>query len=310
MIIKKKQTSKIKNIFEWTYFLSAREGFKKILQLQELKNKKILLPAYIGFSTREGSGVFDPIRETKIEYDFYRMRADLSIDIDDVKEKICANKNNILLLINYFGFVDEKIDEISAYAKENRITVILDCAHSFFTFLLDHSIDFQYAFFSIHKLFPFNDGGMVLCGDGQSSIYSSRGSYGLFNFDLSAIINKRIENYNYISESLKKASITDKIVLLKENLGKAVPQTFPVLLANTAIRDELYFRMNEAGFGVVSLYHQLVEEIDDSYDVEQNISSKILNLPVHQDADRNDITKMIELMGIIIKKADSMELKK
>ena len=112
MIVEKKQREKENCIFNWNYFRSARDGFKTILKISELRGKKILLPAYIGHSSREGSGVFDPIREVGQDYLFYHMDNRLRIDIKDLKEKILKNPGNILLIIDYFGFRDGNLKEI------------------------------------------------------------------------------------------------------------------------------------------------------------------------------------------------------
>ncbi len=62
MIIEKKQNDMEKYMFNWTFFDSARLGLKQVLLSKDLKGKKILLPAYVGYSENEGSGVFDPIK--------------------------------------------------------------------------------------------------------------------------------------------------------------------------------------------------------------------------------------------------------
>lgn len=52
--------------------------------------------------------------------------------------------------------------------------------------------------------------------------------------------------------------------------------------------------MNRAGFGVVSLYHTLIEPISESvYPESHRLSRKILNLPVHQDILPEDLDALI-----------------
>ena len=52
--------------------------------------------------------------------------------------------------------------------------------------------------------------------------------------------------------------------------------------------------MNKLGLGVVSLYHELIQEISDEFVTEKNISQRIFNLPVHQDMNELDCEKLIE----------------
>ena len=70
------------------YHDNARNAFEDILlNLMEHQESTILLPAFIGYSPKEGSGIFDPILHTGIQYKFYAMTKELFIDINDLKEK-------------------------------------------------------------------------------------------------------------------------------------------------------------------------------------------------------------------------------
>ena len=297
MIIEKKQRDVSRCIFNWSYFNSAREGFKRILQTEEISGRKILVPAYIGYSTKEGSGVFDPIRETGTEYLFYNMDKRLNIDLKDLEKKVAENRNNILFIIHYFGFTDKNLVDIRKYAKRRNMIIIEDFAQAFFTFWSNPVVDFDYGIFSIHKLFPFDAGGMVIGREKISdSVDKSPVKYDLFQYNMKEIARKRIENYMYILSVLKKKAGLYRIKILREKLGGAVPHSFPILLPTTELRDKLYFQMNDEGYGVASLYHTLVDEIDRSFTAVHEISSRILNLPVHQDAEKKDLGCMLERM--------------
>lgn len=299
MIIEKKQRDKKNCFLNWSYFDSARKGFKYILRTKGLRGKKILIPAYIGYSSREGSGVFDPIRQTQTPYIFYALGKELNIDVKCLKKKIRQNQRGILLIIHYFGFVDKNIKVIKQYAKAHNMIIIEDFAQAFFTFWLDSVVDFDYGIFSIHKLFPFSSGGMVI---GARKIRTNNiNRYGFFNYNMNRIIEKRTENYGYIKNLLKGKIGSYGITLLKNRLGGVVPHSFPILLGSAKIRDRLYFQLNREGYGVVSLYHSLIDEIDDSFTTEHDISNRILNLPVHQDAQKKDLARMITRMLAIIR---------
>lgn len=69
------------------FFNSARDAFSYLLsELNFQKNDSILLPAYIGESIKEGSGVFDPIRKNKVNFIFYKLDKYLNIDLDDLMQ--------------------------------------------------------------------------------------------------------------------------------------------------------------------------------------------------------------------------------
>ena len=62
-------------------------------------------------------------------------------------------------------------------------------------------------------------------------------------------------------------------------------------------RDALYFKLNEAGYGVVSLYHTLIAPIDaQAYPVSHWLARRVLNLPVHQDIQPHQLEAMIDCL--------------
>jgi len=79
-----------------------------------------------------------------------------------------------------------------------------------------------------------------------------------------------------------------------------VPQTLPVLILNRP-RDTLYFELNNLGYGVVSLYHTLIEPIREADFPESHwLSKRILNLPVHQDASVEMLEAMVvQIAGLV-----------
>ena len=302
MNIKKGPTNRTNYIFDWVYFNSARNGFKEILKLKELEDKKILLPAYIGFSTKEGSGVFDPIREVGNDYIFYRLDKKLRIDIIDLKKKISEYPGNILLIIDYFGFADRNIKVIKKYAVSNNMVVVEDFAHSFFSFIISPVIDFDYGVFSIHKLFPTEDGGLVLQKERSlSNSYIMDHRYNLFRFNYTAIIKRRCDNYDYIKKLLQPIWEENLIDIISPNRGNSVPQSFPILLADNNIRDHVYFYLNKKGYGVVSLYHTIISEVNETFANELEISRRILNLPIHQDVEKRQLDEMLEILINIVR---------
>ena len=73
-----------------------------------------------------------------------------------------------------------------------------------------------------------------------------------------------------------------------------VPQTFPIVILK-GNRDKIYDMMNEKGYGVVSLYHTLIDELQSEvYKDTLWLSQNILNLPLHQDVDDNFYKEMMD----------------
>ncbi|WP_455757128.1 DegT/DnrJ/EryC1/StrS family aminotransferase [Sulfurimonas sp.] len=272
-----------------SYFSRARDSFEFILT-KKIKDKKILIPAYIGYSSNEGSGIFDPIKNSATQYKFYKLDKNLDINKDYLFKLIDKNEGNILLLVHYFGFIDDNIQEIKNYAKQKNMIIVEDCAHAFFTFFKKPIIDSDYYIFSLHKMFPHAKGGMCISKkplNTQDTLEMNP-----FEYNLYEISEKRVQNYNYLKNKLE---LIDDIKILRPTLNDTVPQTLPVLVENEDIRDNLYFKLNELGFGVVSLYHELIKEVElENFQDEDFLSKHILNFPVHQDVSTEDIDKIIE----------------
>ncbi len=278
------------------YFDSARESFEYILT-HNLKCKTILLPAYIGYSINEGSGIFDPVKNANSKYKFYNLDINMNINLNSIYSLIDTNPNSILLLVHYYGFIDQNIDEIKQYAKKNQVTLIEDCAHAYFTFFNNFNMDSDYYIFSLHKMFPYANGGLLISKKELSLNLNTK--YNLFEYNLYEISQKRILNYNYLKDKLNNIS---DIGILHNVLNNNIPQTFPLLITSERLRDKLYFTLNDKGFGAVSLYHQLINEIDlIHYENEFFLSSHILNLPIHQDVTFSSIDEMANLINKIIR---------
>ena len=59
--------------------------------------------------------------------------------------------------------------------------------------------------------------------------------------------------------------------------------------------------MNELGYGVISLYHTLIKEIDRTvFPVEAALSQRILNLPIHQDVDIPSMDAMLTALEAVM----------
>ena len=268
MIIEKSATDK-RNSYKPIYFLeSARKGERIILdELVENGGYQLLLPAYIGFSAKEGSGIYDPVLASGIEYAFYGMNKDISIDIEDLNSKL-----------------------------------ELYCAHALYTDLIDHKCGEygDFVLYSIHKMLPYEKGG-VLKVNNEHYEYSDRCSAylkpeysNIINYDLYAISQIRKRNAR-LWEKLLSESDCSRIEILRQGCNNVTPQTFPVLIHDYD-RTKLYFELNESWFGAVSLYHTMIEPIAKEFKTSEWISQNIMNLPVHQDVTEENIRKMHKRM--------------
>lgn len=289
------------------YYDRARDAFGSVLdKIGITRDDKVLLPAYIGWSAREGSGVFDPVSERNIQSVFYALDGTLSIDLDDLKTKIETSGAKAILLIHYFGFVDPHCNTIIETAKAKGMTVIEDAAHAMFTDFVGRACgrSSDYKLYSLHKMLPLLNGGMLIAAQ-ETELPNDTLSYCVygnpFHYDFEAISQRRIVNYNLISQFLGRGN--DLIKTLYNELSDGiVPQTYPVLLPKSN-RDKVYQQMNQKGWGVVSLYHTMIDCIDQfEFSETHSVSRSILNLPVHQDVYPELIELMISDLNVIVEK--------
>lgn len=292
------------------YYESARDGMLDLLRNMVKTNliDTIFLPGYIGWSPKEGSGIFDPLNKIEnLAIHYYKMTPELNINCNDLQDKIKQLKTNsfAVLVVNYFGFIDPEIKVIANIVKEHSGWLIEDNAHGFFTYQYTEESYSDATFFSLHKMFPFKRGGSLLinsrilesfnyCGDDLNST-----NYNPWQFDIKRIALARRSNYFALQDMMNEIKgVAEYFVpLKKEELAiGTVPQTFPIRILS-GDRSKIYELMNEAGYGVVSLYHTLIEPLRSSeYQASLDLSRCILNLPVHQDVDKDRCGKMIQLL--------------
>ena len=82
-------------------YTNARTAFKSFLDAVCFSpDERVLLPAYIGYSAREGSGVFDPVAELELPYAFYKLDDQLHIDLHDFERCLSEGKARVVVYSN------------------------------------------------------------------------------------------------------------------------------------------------------------------------------------------------------------------
>ncbi|WP_426987618.1 DegT/DnrJ/EryC1/StrS family aminotransferase [Pseudarthrobacter sp. Y6] len=287
-----KTASNSDNFFEPAFFYrSAREGMCDFLAQNFAEpHDGVLLPAFIGWSPNEGSGVFDPVKELGNPFGFYNLNPDLTVELQDLERKLASGDFRILVIIHYFGRTEPALLTISALADKYGVLLVEDLAHGFFSAVGGSEAgSFGHVrLFSLHKMFPFTQGGLITYASpslvkGQKSTMAEL-AVNILSYNWTSIAERRRSNFVDITERLKSLpECGSKFELLWPELGSSdVPQTLPVRIAGDS-RDDVYRRMNEAGFGMVSLYHTLIEQVRNDFDSMTELSRHIINFPVHQD---------------------------
>ncbi|NEN05461.1 DegT/DnrJ/EryC1/StrS aminotransferase family protein [Diaminobutyricibacter tongyongensis] len=284
------------------FYGSAREGMRDFLaHTLASPDDGVLLPAFIGLSPREGSGVLDPVLSVGAQAGFYNLNPDLTVDVDDLERRLSTDSYRVVVIIHYYGRTEPRLAAIRTLADATGALVVEDLAHGFFTALSGGTAGRHghLNLFSLHKMFPFDDGGMVqyattdlLRGQAQTRPELAQR---ILDYDWATIARARRENFLVLSERLAALPECGRdFDFLWEHLGDDdVPQTLPVRILSDR-RDAIYAGMNADGYGMVSLYHTLIEQVRGRFEVLEELSRHIINFPVHQDVRVADVDGMLE----------------
>lgn len=281
------------------YYDSARSALKTILQeLNFSGNKKLLLPSYIGITDREGSGVFDPVEETNTPYDFYEMNPDLGAEKKGLYKKIKTGNYEALLIIHYFGFCQNDMLELLHICKENNVVLIEDCAHTMLGQYkgMDLGSFGDFCFFSLHKFLPITSGGCLKINNDDylymldNHVENKPNNEVLdvvLKANLKEINKKKRENYLHLLDLIKNI---EGMEIMYPHLPEGItPHNFPILIKNQQ-REKVYFKLIENKVPVISLYYRMIQPIlDGDFTNSRYLSENILNLPVHQDIQIDDL---------------------
>lgn len=299
------------NLLETIYYYnSAREAMNDLFQTMRQMSliKTIMLPGYIGWSPREGSGIFDAVKEIDgINIVYYKMDENLQIDCSNFKKCFSQYSVSAVLIVNYFGFRDINYQELCKYAHNQNAIIVEDNAHGFFTYYNCTSCYSDATFFSYHKMFPVSSGGgLKLLSDKVKNLPIMKNKkcprdFCEWNYNIYKISEIRLFNYRLLDGYIKKHPYYNENFLIPlydlEYITKGnIPQTYPVKIVS-GNRNEIYAEMNRQGYGVVSLYHTLVKDLRTDYHSKANeLSNCILNLPIHQDVDSTLYEEMVDLL--------------
>ncbi len=282
------------------YYNRARDAmFDAVNELYKKGYENIYIPGYIGWSPKEGSGIFDPLESIDgLKRHYYWMTRELFVDKSSLEARL--QDHSILLIVNYFGFRDPAVRELIETAHNRSCVVIEDNAHGFYTYFCNGRVGSDMTFFSLHKMFPFVKGGGLIVDNGNLDGLNDLKEpvdFNPFQYDYNAIARKRVSNHTMLLKIAEGYEPYFEPLRGSEFLENNVPQTFPILIQK-GNRNIIYEIMNEAGYGVVSLYHTMIEELrtQDHSDA-MWLSQRIMNLPIHQDVSEEHYDEMLAALA-------------
>ena len=147
------------------YSLGREALLSALLGLGLIKGDSIAVPAYMCSST------IQPLEDYGFRLIFIDVDDQLDLPVDNIQTVAAKTKINALLLVHYFGFLQNTAEIISVCQSLN-IKLVEDFSHSFFSQLLadDTPFDSDAKIFSIRKSLPIVDGGALRWCNTENSI--------------------------------------------------------------------------------------------------------------------------------------------
>lgn len=289
------------------FTVSARAAFRHLLRHFALNQgtRELVVPGYIGYSAFEGSGVYDPIVETRTPHSFCPVRPDLSMDLGWLEQRLKTGQVHSVLVIHYFGFVQHAMEAVVDLCHRHGARVIEDCAHT-----MDSPVGHfgDYTLYSIHKLFATDHGGILRVNTDELDLLDRIGdadrirSTALAQYartDRALTSETRIRNFQFLANHA--ASFSKLCAPMYPSLpAGTVPLNFPVLV-HGGKREALYKALVARDCVPVSLYHTLIPALHEHADFStaRSISKSILNFPVHQDTTTQALERLVETLTAI-----------
>ena len=286
------------------FTISAGAAWREILRRiasERGRPARLLMPPYIGQTAAAGSGIFDPVREAKAEYVFYPVNSNLVPDQVALAKLLETRELDALLVVHWFGFIQVDLAVVKTLCDRHGVILVEDCAHCLFGHDQLPGRTGHYAYYSIHKMYPTGTGGILRHNTAQSLLGQQAGSDRLeacepavleqvIRTDKDAVIDRRRENYAFLWEAMSGIPQVEP----QWTLGpQTTPHNFPVFIGDGQ-REKLYFYLLERGFPTIALYYQMIDELNrDKFPNSFEIANKILNFPVHQDTDIEDLVQLV-----------------
>jgi len=180
---------------------------------------------------------------------FYDINPDLSIDPDEIRKKLEDRRIRMMMITNYFGFLQPHRARIQEICREREVIIIEDCAHSLLTEGSGETGDLS--IYSYRKILPIPDGGGLKIRNGDKP-FAVRFHPRLYSDSLSALISLKAM-LNVQSDKFSRAKLTSRVQKMRPDLtARAADQkTLPLShfaergMANLSFADVTARRRND-----------------------------------------------------------------
>lgn len=252
-----------------------------------------------------------------------------NIDVSTIEEKITA-KTKAILAVHVFGNPC-KVETIDAIAKKYDLKVIYDAAHCFDVHYKGKSIykygDVSIASFHATKVFHTIEGGAIFSDDGNlirrakelrnfgfdengeivgkginAKMNEFQAAMGLLNLEIvDQEIEKRKRLYELYREQLQGVVGFQK---LSENITRYNYIYMPVLFQSREIRDMVHEELKKRGYNTRKYFFPSLDSVfykENKCKVSQDISQRILSLPLYGDLEEEHVKTICSLIRTLVR---------
>lgn len=139
------------------FFASGRIAIRYIIET--LGCKSCLIPNYLCSSVHE---CFD-------NFDYYRIKDNFDIDIEQLTSLVTQHKYDLILITNFFGYIDRNIHIIKSLCRKHSIIILEDFTHNLFS----NSLYGDVCIASFRKTLPTPFGSIVKINSNRINIEQS-----------------------------------------------------------------------------------------------------------------------------------------
>jgi len=198
------------------YSLGREALLSALLKFGLKKGDSIVVPAYMCNST------IQPLEDYGFRLIFIDVDNQLDLPVDNFQAVAAKTKINALLLVHYFGFLQNS-EEIISVCRSLNIKVIEDFSHSFFSQILaDNSLfDADAKIFSIRKSLPIMDGGALRLRNAENSIMADNPPCVTLLHDLVYLFKRLLEKFVTI---ININIYSDRITSQRQSISSGVKE--------------------------------------------------------------------------------------
>ncbi len=262
--------------YDMLFTSSGRTALQAVIEDLNLKNSKIILPAFICkdvFSTLIKQNNITPVFVDCPKNSF-------NISFNDMKKAFNKNKNTkAIVIVHTFGKLNPDTEKISEFCKKNNLILIEDCAH-----ILDLKLTGQAAIFTFNKITNISIGGAYIRTKGKINIKSK--PYKLNSLDIYRILNNykigkliikilrtfKTKNIKINPDNIEIISIPNFINIFNlKKQYKIIPK-----LVDKQKRDNIFLKLSKEGKKVEKYWIPIFEPENNPN--AKNFSDKIINI--------------------------------